>query len=47
LSEIYGREFNLGYLTGLALFLYWQDIQSMSDEELDKYIKDIMDLSKK
>ena len=46
LSNIYGHEYNQGYLVGLSFFLYWQDVISLTDEELDGYIKSIMSLSK-
>ncbi len=46
LMEILGCEFNQGYLVGLALFLYWQNLCDYSDEQLEKYIHDVARLSK-
>jgi len=46
LIEILGREFNQGYLVGLALFLYWQNLNDYDDAELERYIKEIASLSK-
>jgi len=46
LIEILGCEFNQGYLVGLALFLYWQNLHDYDDVELEKYIKEIASFSK-
>lgn len=46
LMEILGCEFNQGYLVGLALFLYWQNLHDYDDVELERYIKEIANLSK-
>jgi len=46
LMEILGCEFNQGYLVGLALFLYWQNLYDYDDVRLEKYIKEIANLSK-
>ncbi|MDY0387934.1 MAG: hypothetical protein RBT65_12580 [Methanolobus sp.] len=46
LMDILGGEFNQGYLVGLALFLYWQNLHDYDDVELEKYIKEIASLSK-
>lgn len=46
LIDILGGEFNQGYLVGLALFLYWQNLYDYNDMRLEKYIKEIASLSK-
>jgi hypothetical protein len=46
LMDILGCEFNQGYLVGLALFLYWQNLHDYDDVELERYIKEIASLSK-
>lgn len=46
LMEILGCQFNQGYLVGLALFLYWQNLYDYDDVRLEKYIKEIASLSK-
>ena len=48
LMEILGCEFNQGYLIGLALFLYWQNLYDYDydDVKFERYIKEIASLSK-
>ena len=46
LMDILGCEFNQGYLVGLALFLYWQNLHDYDDVRLEIYIKEIASLSK-
>lgn len=45
LGEIVGNQYSNGYLVGLSLFLYWQDLYEFDDENLSKYIVDIISLS--
>ena len=47
LVEIIGFEFNQGYLIGLSIFLYWQNLYEFTDEELTSYIKEIAGNSKR
>jgi hypothetical protein len=46
LFKVYGREYNVAYMLGLALFLYFNNTESLSDEEFDSYVKAIMSTSK-
>ena len=45
LSEIIGHGYSNGYLVGLSLFLYWQDLYEFNDADLTKYLVDIANLS--
>lgn len=46
LFDVYGREYNVAYMLGLALFLYFSNTETMSNEEFDCYVKSIMATSK-
>jgi hypothetical protein len=46
LLNVYGREYNVAYMLGLALFLYFNNTESLSNEEFDSYVKAIMSTSK-
>lgn len=38
LEEIVGHEYSSGYLTGLALYLYFSGAELLSDDELMRFI---------
>lgn len=45
LKEIIGHRYSNGYLVGLSLFLYWQDLYLFDDDKLTQYLIDIVALS--